>query len=250
MPAGEVAQFTQAWPKSPQVPLPTVAHVPALQQEVWQVPSPAPPQLPLHMPLAPHVGVWPPHGVHAPPQWSLSYATHVPLEQQPPLQGLWPAPPQEGPHTLFGWQAFGAGQSGGPLQPQLPLTQAVPLGEAVQSAQWPGEPQLVGVFAQGPSVGGADSGVASAGTTVSSATSGCASSAGSDGLSGVVVSGSASRVGAAASCAVSRPAVLSPHAATSAATARYPRAAARVILTVQGCWLLPRLSRTQRNAPA
>jgi hypothetical protein len=50
-------QFTHVAPKSPHDWLPTVAHVPWLQHDVWHVPSPGPPQLPLQFPSGPHVGV-------------------------------------------------------------------------------------------------------------------------------------------------------------------------------------------------
>jgi hypothetical protein len=74
-----------------------MAQVPALQHDVWHVPSPEPPQLPLHDPFAPQVGVAPMHGPHVRPQWLLSKATHVKLLQQPPLHS--PGPAQGVPHV-------------------------------------------------------------------------------------------------------------------------------------------------------
>jgi hypothetical protein len=57
LPASDPLQFTHAAPKFPHVVPLMAAHVPSLQHEVWHVPSVAPPQLPLHVPFAPHVGV-------------------------------------------------------------------------------------------------------------------------------------------------------------------------------------------------
>ena len=133
VPPVAVEQATQVAPQSPQVWLPTPAHCPALQHDIWQVPSPVPPQLPLHMPLAPQVGVCPPQGAHRPPQWLLSKATHVSALQQPPLQ-VCPNPHAD-PHVLFPWHAVGDGQSVELLQPQAPLMHAAPLPDVAQSTQ-------------------------------------------------------------------------------------------------------------------
>jgi hypothetical protein len=121
VPVGAVAQLVQVCPGSPQVPSPMPAHIPRLQHPVWHVPSAGPPHAPVQLPPV-HVGVSPPQGWQALPQWPLSKGTQLdPLQQAP------------------------AGQSLEFVQPQVPLRQCAPCEDSMQSTQPPGGPQLVDV---------------------------------------------------------------------------------------------------------
>ena len=151
--------------------------------------------------------------MHAPPQWLLSNATHVSPLQQPLLQADCPLP-HAVPHWWFVWHAVWAGQSAATLQPQVPLTHTAPLEDAVQLTHAPGEPQLVGVFAQGPGPvsapivsGGASSGEESARASAGTERSDAASLTG-------VASDVASSIASPPSLGSARPSTPRPHAAT------------------------------------
>lgn len=70
------------------------------------------------------------------PATQLVPSQHPPLHESPPAHDV--------VQTWFEQALFAAQSLVGSLQPQAPLTQAVPWAEPVQSTHWPGLPQLVG----------------------------------------------------------------------------------------------------------